>query len=130
MKVKVTKEIEAVYLSLSVAVRYGEEDMPNDAPLRNGDTWNAVIELSSHKILDWPLGKELSFTDMKVTSEGVYALLDADQELIVRQFGYVPNKILPGDFGDYLTLDIDADGVIKNWLTNPSLEDFEKSDER
>jgi hypothetical protein len=62
---------------------------------------------------------------MKVCDEGVYILLDADRKEITRRTGYVPNRLLPGDYGDYLSVDIDENGKITNWLKSPSLEEFE-----
>jgi hypothetical protein len=126
MKISVKQTIEAKYLDLDVAVRYDEEDMPNDAPLRDGKAWKALINLDERRIESWPQGKTLSFHDMKVCDEGIYILLDADKKEITRIEGYVPNKLLPGEFGDYLDMDIDENGIITNWLSGASLEDFEK----
>lgn len=125
MKITVKKEIEAKYLDLDVAVRYDEEDMPNDAPLRNGKEWKAFINLETATIENWPKGKTLSFHDMKVCDEGIYILLDADKNEITRIEGYAPNSLLPGEYGDYLDMDIDENGKITNWLESANLEDFE-----
>lgn len=131
MKITIMKRVEAVakYLKMSVAVRYGDEDMPFDAPMRTGDIWEAVIDLSEGRVLYWPQGQTLSFTDMKVCDQGTYILFDADSNGITRIEGYVPNKLLPGKYGDYLSLDIDETGKITNWLDRPSLKDFETGEE-
>lgn len=123
MKIEVKREVEVKYIYVSVAVRYDEDDMANDAPFRKGDTWTVVIDLDTGTILDWPAGKTLSF-NMKVTDEGQYILKDKDMETVKIINGYVPNKLLPGEYGDYLDLDIDETGKIKNWLSSPSLEEF------
>lgn len=125
----IVREADAAFLDLDVAVRYDEEDMPNDAPLREGKSWKAVINLATHTIENWPIGKALKFEDMKICDEGTYILLDADKKELARIEGYVPNNLLPGDYGDYLSLDIDENGVILNWLSNASLEDFEEDSE-
>ena len=126
MKVTIptTKEVDIKYITMELAVRYEEEDMPNDAPLREGDLWKASVAVDSGQIQNWPKGKELEFY-MKVCDEGTYRLFDADwneQAAIVN--GYVPNSIIPGEYGDYVRLSIDADGVITNWPARPSFEDF------
>ena len=126
MKITIVKRVEAVakYLKMSVDVRYDDEDMPFDAPMRAGDNWEATIDLDEKRIENWPQGQTLSFEDMKVCDQGTYILLDADNNEITRIEGYVPNKLLPGKYGDYLSLDIDETGKITNWLDQPSLTDF------
>lgn len=127
--VTIPKEVEAKYLKMDVAVRYGEDDMSNDAALREGDSWRALINLEEGRVEDWPKGKTLSFKDMKICDEGIYILLDADRKEITRIEGYVPNELLPGDYGDYLSLDIAEDGKITNWMPDATLEDFEADSE-
>ena len=114
---------EAKYLLLDVAVRYDDEDMAFDAPLRDGNRWKAKIDLDAKKIVDWPESKTLSF-NMKITDEGIYILQDSDGVEIERIEGYVPNSLLPGDYGDYLDLEIDENGEITNWLEDANLDDF------
>lgn len=126
MKISIKREVEVKYLKLDVAVRYEEEHMPNDAPLREGNSWCAIINLHTARIRDWPKGRALSFRNMKVCDEGIYILLDDNGVEVTRIEGYVPNKLLPGAYGDYLSLDIDEDGKITNWLSNPTLENFEE----
>lgn len=100
--------------------------MPKDAPLRDGDSWRAVIDLDTHRIEDWPQGKTLEFNDMKVCDEGEYTLLDANRNALITNQGYVPNNLLPGAYGDYLSLNIDETGLIINWLPDADLSDFEE----
>lgn len=122
------REVNVKYLSLSVAVRFDDDDMPFDAPLRDGDMWEAVIDLDTHTIEDWPQGQTLGFR-MKVCDHGFYTLLDADMnERASLENAYVPNDLLPGGFGDYLELQIDATGKIVNWLENANLRNFEEDD--
>lgn len=128
MRLVIYKKIEVPvrYLELEVAVRFEEEDMPNDAPLRIGDLWKAVIDLETGVIQDWPQGKTLSF-DMKVCDQGTYILRDAEMKEVERiEEDYVPGNLLP-EGGDYLTLKIDETGKITNWLKHPTLEDFQES---
>lgn len=124
-EIEVKSKAVAKFLSLAVAVRYDEEDMPKDAPLRSGDMWIATINLDEQKIVNWPQGKTLSFY-MKITDQGTYTLLDADgKELVTLEDAYVPNNLLPGEYGDYLELEIDETGKITNWLSDANLENFE-----
>jgi hypothetical protein len=119
------REVNVKYLSLTVAVRYDDEDMPFDAPMRRGDLWDAVINLDTHTVEDWPQGQTLAF-DMKVCDQGTYVLLDADlKELARLENEYVPCDLFRGSGGDYLELDIDETGKITNWLENANLSDFE-----
>lgn len=124
---KIQKQVNIVRLNLQVAVRYDEEDMPNDAPMRNGDMWVATIDLDSQKIDCWPQGKTLEFY-MKVCDEGIYTLFDDEGNEVLKREGYVPNQLLPGEYGDYLELKIDENGVITNWLEDANFDDFKDED--
>lgn len=131
MKLKVVerKELEAKFVQISVPVRYGEEDIPNDFPLRKGDTWSAIIDLDTQIIENWPQGKTGEF-HMDIVDEGSYFILDAERNIIAKiEEDYVPNNLLPGKYGDYLTLKIGEDGKVLNWSRNADLSDFEESEE-
>ena len=118
------KEINVACVIITVPVRYGEEDIPNDFPLRNGDVWQAVVDMDTGKIDDWPHGKSGRLA-MKVCDEGVYELRDgAGTRLALLRNDYVPNKVVPGEYGDYIDLDIDENGVIKNWPRQPDFGSF------
>lgn len=47
-------EIEVSHILIAVAVRYEEEDIPNDFPLRDGDMWRGKVEIDTGKIEGWP----------------------------------------------------------------------------
>lgn len=126
MEITVKKTVEARYLEMYVNVRYEEEDIPNDAPFRSGDTWGGIIDLKEKRFIDWPEGKPLKIEYMKVCDEGTYKLFDSKMLPIVERNGYVPNSLLPGDYGDYLSLDIDEKGNITNWLKGANLSNFEE----
>jgi hypothetical protein len=122
--IKVEKEVDVESVSVSVAVRYGTEDIPADFPMRKGDTWSARINIDAGTILDWPQGQSGRLS-MKVCDQGTYRLLDAAGLVIAeRENDYVPNHLIPGEYGDYIDLDIDETGRIVNWPKRPSLEDF------
>lgn len=122
--IKVEKEIEIAMIKIDVAIRYEEEDIPNDFPLRKGDMWSAIVEVDTGKILDWPIGRSGEM-HMKVVDQGSYYLLDKEGNTVLSiEEDYVPHGIVPGSYGDYIELKIDENGIITNWPKRPSIEDF------
>jgi hypothetical protein len=125
MKVIVKKpvEIDIAAVQINVPVNYGEEDIPNDFPFRDGDQWSVIIDMDTGKIMDWPEGIAHDL-HMKVVDGGSYYLLDRDGNVIAkREQEYVPDCI-PGKYGDYIDLGIRADGVIANWNPKPDVSEF------
>jgi len=130
MKAKITRivtdeiEIEIKWVDIEVAVRYGVEDMPQDFPFRVGDVWAVQVDIDTGIIKGWPQGYAGEFY-MKICDEGTYRLLATDgTEIASIEENYVPNALLPGQYGDYLEMKIDATGKVTNWLSNPSLSNF------
>lgn len=120
-------EIEAVAIAMELAVRYDEEDMPNDYPHRKGDMWNIIVDVETGAIRDWPTGIEPRDLYMKVCDQGVYSLLDEDGSVIAKlEDGYVPSCI-PGEHGDYIDFKIDANGVITNWKSECDADSVRES---
>jgi len=130
--IKVTKEVEVTTLKIRAGVRYwedgtvnGQEDINGDLiPFRDGDYWCPTIDLYSGTVRDWPIGTTAD-VHYKICDDGYYYLLDdkGEQVFSIEQ-DYVPNKLIPGDYGDYIVMNIDETGKITNWPDNPSLEDF------
>lgn len=126
MKVNVKRlvEVDVKYVRIQAAVRYDEEDMPNDFPHRKGDVWDVTVEVDTGKILDWPEGYAASL-HMKICDQGTYSLLAPDKSVISTiEEDYVPNECVPGSHGDYIEMNISADGVCTNWTTTPTFESF------
>lgn len=122
--IKIEKEVEIKKVKLQVAVRYDDEDIPYDFPLRNGNMWNATIDIDEGRVIDWLKGEKGNL-EMEICDEGSYYLLDEDDNVVLSlEQDYVPNKLLPGEYGDYLKLHIDENGLITNWYSKPSIEDF------
>lgn len=128
-KTRQTIEKEAVAINIVAAVNYGEEEIPNDFPGRLGDTWNAVIDIDTGRIYNWPKGRKADM-HLTVKDSGCYYLIDALGMVIAAiEQGYVPHSIVPGSYGDTIELQIGPDGVITNWPRNPTDKDFHREDE-
>ena len=68
---------------------------------------------------------------LKLRDEFYCKLYDSNGNMIKDYEGYVPNEIVPGEFGDYLDLRIDINtGRILNWEVpdKEDLQDFIKRD--
>ena len=126
MKATVMKpvELDIRSIALDLPVYYDDEDMPLEFPHRDGNRWCVEVLIDSGQILNWPEGVEHDLY-MKVCDGGTYILLDADDEEAgaIRE-NYVPHGVVPGAYGDYVHLEIGGDGVIKNWPSEPSVEEF------
>lgn len=125
MKVTIptTREVNVKYITLELPVRYEEEDLARDAPMRDGDMWNISIDIDTGIILQWPKDNPLDLY-MKVVDEGVYRLFDADWQELTSIAGYVPHGIVPGQYGDYVSFQIDCNGLVTNWPNSLSFIDF------
>lgn len=129
---KVTKiektEVEVKFVLINVNPRHlDEEELP--VPMINGDNWKVVVDIETGKIRDWPTGEQRDYY-WKICDAGTYYLLDENETVLSSIVNnYVPNSLLPGEWGDYLDLKINADGVITNWYANPSADDFNEDDE-
>lgn len=124
-KVNILKEIEIKTIRISLPVRYGEEDIPNDFPLRNRDMWIAEVNIDTGKINRWPDDPRFKkcHLHMKVCDSGLYELFDDSGEQVAKLSDYVPHRIVPGEYGDYVCLRIE-NGVITNWPKNPDVSAF------
>jgi hypothetical protein len=126
MKATVMKptDIEIKYVRIVVSVRYEEEDIPNDFPFRYGEQWDATVEMDTGKIVGWPDGRSHDMY-MKVCDCGSYYLLDADKNVVGSiEDNYVPHGVVPGEYGDYIGLQIASDGTITNWPKKPDVDAF------
>ena len=128
--VMVKKEVEIKTVLIDIHVRYvgGDDgDIPEDFPLLNGSQWRAIVDIDSGTIDEWPQG-EARQMHVKVCDEGKYTLFDDSGEEVATIDGYVPHGVVPGDYGDYVILDIDENGVIKNWPKRPCVDEFFQHD--
>ena len=139
--IQVPKEIEVTHIRIDVPVEYGEEDIPNDFPLRvklpqthprlTADRWVATVNIDTGKIEDWPVDAGARELYMKVNDAGIYTLRTITKDnspsvvgSVKREHEYVPHGVVPGDDGDYIHLKIAADGTITNWPKKPDVSAF------
>lgn len=127
--IKVEKEVNIKTIVIDIAPRHigdsAYDDMPTDFPLLSKDkkTWFARVDVNTGIIYDWPQG-EVREMYVKVCDQGIYTLLDENDQELCSIEGYVPNGLIPGEYGDYIDLKIDANGVITNWPKHPDLSAF------
>ena len=98
----------------------------NKYPLVSKGMWSAMINLKTHKLLNWKQEYGSLYFQAKVCDSGTYFLLDKDKKVICRIADYVPNGLIPeaDDCGDYIRLRINYDGMIENWPKEPDFSDF------
>lgn len=84
-----------------------------------------IIDLNSNKILNYPSHSEEFSMYEKVCDGGKYTLLGEMKEVLSVYEGYVPN-ILPNDWGDYLTIEVDNTGHIINMPEKYDFKEFVK----
>lgn len=122
--VLIPTEVEIRAISISLPVRYDDEDMPYDFPFRDGDRWLITVDIDSGAIDNWPAGIEFDLY-MKVTDEGIYELFGADgKPVALLEDACVPHGVIPGQYGDYVDLKIDRNGIITNWPKDPDVRQF------
>lgn len=134
--IKVTKEVDIKWLSVSAKVRHwedatvnGEEDTEGTLmPCQELGCWAPLIDVDTGIIKDWPKGTTADI-HFKVCDAGTYSLLDDSGETLAIKDGYVPDCMSPGGrgYGDYIIMSIDENGKIENW--NPAFDDIIDEDE-
>ena len=116
----------AKFLFVRADVRYWDDAKVNGVedsegkliPCRVGDTWSPVIRLDDGQVMEWPTGTSADI-HYKVCDAGQYLLANENkEEIAIRNGYYVPDDLLSigsNGYGDYIILNIDADGKIKDW---------------
>ena len=132
--VKIEKEVDIRTVIIDIAPRYigdaKDDDMPTDFPMLNAakTAWVASVNIDTGEISGWPAGDARKM-HVKVCDAGIYSLIDADGNEVIKFAGYVPHGVVPGSYGDYVELEIDERGVITNWPKSPDVSDFFRDDE-
>lgn len=125
MKITITRpvEIDIDSIRLILPMRYDDEDMPFEYPFRKDDVWDVTVDLDTGQIRNWPGGHALDLYT-KVCDEGTYILMSKGVVVAKIEENYVPNDLVPGKYGDYVDLQIDDTGLIKNWPKRPKVGEF------
>lgn len=133
IKIKVEKEVNVKTLHVKAGVRYwgdstvnGQEDTEegDNIPCKDGDYWKPIIDLETGQILNWKQGTTANL-HYKVCDNGCYYIIDeAGNTVLFYEYDYVPDMLCPKEegYGDYIIMDIDENGFIKDWKSN--LSDF------
>lgn len=126
IQIPVTKlqTVTPQYLVVEANVRYWEDATVNGIedidgsliPCRQGDIWKPSIDLTNGKIIDWTEGTT-AYIHYKVCDEGKY-FIQTDGPELKWKGNYVPESFLchgGAGFGDYIILNVDEQGYIKDW---------------
>ena len=130
-------EKDCKYVLCSIGVRYWEDAKVNgfedneqgdNIPCKEDDYWNIKIDVDTGIIQDWDNAKEAE-THYKSCDDNVIEFLDDKGEKIVDYDGYVPEFLECTDedgYGDYVLLEIEKSGKIKNWKPEKCVNFLEK----
>lgn len=132
MKVTVYKPVELEIHTVRIEVELHDdvsECLPKHLFKDDGEL-DLLIEVDTGKVVSWQGSEPVNIYD-NVRDNGVYTLFDSGGlEVGKIDNDYVPNDLIPGDYGDYINLEINADGFVTNWPKCPSVLRFfpEKDD--
>ncbi len=137
IKIKKEVEHEVEILKVSAGVRYWEdaeingiealEDGSNTPCVVDG-RWELIIDVNTGKILNWQQGTTAK-VHYKICDDGIYILLDKNRNQIIQKDGYVIDSLSINDngYGDYIIIEIDENGFIKDF--NLDISDFDTDED-
>lgn len=123
--ITVKKEVEIWAMRIEIPAQDIENvnDLPKE--IIRGDTLRLTFVIPQGIIIDWPpnvLGEYTIYG--KVCDNGSYYLLDNNYEVISKiEEDYIPNRVIPGEFDDYINLKI-RNGKIQNMYKTFLFTDF------
>lgn len=105
-------------------------DKPKENIYSDHWRWRPTIDIDSGRITNWTPGTEAQ-VHYKVCDEFTCSILTDTGQTIIDYDDYVPAFMYPqkDGWGDYIIMDIDKDGFIKNWDTR-RVESFVKEELR
>jgi hypothetical protein len=139
VEILVKKEVDIKYLQVKAEPIYWEDASVNGVdeddenpkiPCKVGDLWMPKIDIDKGQIVNWEKGT-IATTHYKVCDMCGFDFIDSDNNIIEElseRDGYVPNTLCPNKegYGEYIKMDIDEGGFIKNWIFY--IEDFVDND--
>ena len=130
MKVEVYKLTEIEIHSVRIEVEL-HDDVSESLPkhLFNDDgELDLLIEVDTGQVVSWQGDVPIVIHD-NICNNGIYTLFDkSGNEVGKIDNYYVPHDLIPGKRGEYIHLDISADGVVTNWPDVPNVYEFFNSD--
>ena len=117
-------------LSWEDATVNGIEDTEqgDNIPCKEDEYWNIKIDVDSGVIQDWDNTKEANI-HYKSADDNQFEFLDENEEQIATYDGYVPDFLECTEeqgFGNYVLLEIENSGKIKNWKPEKCTNFLEK----
>ncbi|HEZ3258909.1 TPA: hypothetical protein ACFU14_000731 [Neisseria cinerea] len=130
MKVEVYKLTEVEIHTVRIEVELHDnvsESLPKHLFNDDGEL-DLLIEVDTGKVISWQGNEPVSIHD-NIRNNGVYTLFDkCGGEVASLDNYYIPHDLIPGKRGEYIHIDISADGVITNWPDVPNVYEFFNSD--
>lgn len=133
---KITEEVEIAVVEIDIPLDEITEHDPQlpdhllamfrarDRRHNVTEVWRLRVNADNGQIENWP---EPIAIDLycKPRDGGTYRLFspNGNQVAAIEQ-NYVPNRCIPGEYGDYIDLKIDATGKITNWPRDPDVAQF------
>ena len=124
---KKAETLQLKYILADFGVRYwedssvnGQDDDDEENPTMpctvDAKRWVIKVNVDNGQIVNCTKGVT-AIVHYKVCDDGIYTLLDENDNVIQEIESYVPNVFCIDDegYGDYVIMRIDADGFIKNW---------------
>ena len=111
--------------TITICIPANDDEIAPNAPMRKDDMWEIDINVDSKSVNNWPTGETMNLSACVADSGCYYLKTDTGEIITSLEEEYVPNKLLPGAYGDYLELDIDEYGTINNWLKDANFSDFQ-----
>ena len=130
MKVEVYKLTEVEIHTVRIEVELHDnvsESLPKHLFNDDGEL-DLLIEVDTGKVISWQGNEPVSIHD-NIRNNGVYTLFDkCGGEVASLDNYYIPHDLIPGKRGEYIHIDISADGVITNWPDVLNVYEFFNSD--
>jgi hypothetical protein len=133
MKLSVMKEVEidAVKVRIEFSPQYMDEEdcvFNENTPMLENGVFSITYNIETGIIDDWPKNESFECYE-KVTDGGSYYLLDSEGvELASIIENYVPDCV-NNEYGDYVIISINDDGILENLRPASSVSCFFNSDE-